>query len=56
MCHYDWVNKETDSPIARQDRFRWENQVKDTGKKKGRVRGVTRETWKGNRNSKIKER
>lgn len=41
----DWFNKETDRPIAGQDRVRWENQTRDTGKK-SRVRGVTRETQK----------
>lgn len=44
MCHCDWVNKETDLPIARQDKFEWENQAKDTGKKKGRIIGVTSQT------------
>ena len=35
-------NKEADWPIARPDKVRWENQTKDTGEKKGGVRGVTR--------------
>lgn len=36
ICHCDWFNKETDWPIAGQDKVRRENQTKDTGKK-GRV-------------------
>lgn len=35
----DAVTKEADQPIAGQDKARWENQTKDTRKKKGGVRG-----------------
>ena len=40
----DWFSKETDWPIAGQDMVRLVNQIKDTGKKKGRVRGVASQT------------
>ena len=39
ICHCDWFNKEADCPIAAQDKVRWENQIKGTGKKKRRIRG-----------------
>ena len=38
ICHCDWFNKEAGWPVAGQDKIRWENQTKDTEKKKGRVR------------------
>ena len=43
-CYCDWFNKEADWPIAGQDKVMQENQTKDTKKKKGGVRGVTRDT------------
>lgn len=43
-------------PIAGQEKVRQENQNKNTGKKKGRVRGVTGHTERGNRRYKMKER
>lgn len=52
----DWFNKEADRPIAGQDRVRWENQTRDTGKKKRGVRGVTRVTQRRNKRCKMKER
>ena len=44
ICHCDWFNKEADWPIAEQDKVMQENQTEDTKKKKGGVRGVTRDT------------
>lgn len=55
ICQCDWLNKEADCPIAGQNKFRQENQTKDTGVK-GRVRGVTTEAGKVNRRYKMKER
>lgn len=48
----DWFKK-ADWPIAGQDK---ENQTKDTGKKKGGVRGVARGMWRGSRRCKTEER
>lgn len=45
----DWFDKEADGPIAGQDKVKWENQTRDTGKKKDGVRGVASETGRGNR-------
>lgn len=39
--------------VAGQEKFRWENQTKDIGKKKGGVRGVISQTQKRNRRCKV---
>lgn len=44
ICCCGWVTTEADWPIVRQGEVRWENQTKDTGKKKRGVREVTSET------------
>ena len=44
LCHCDWFTKEADWLVAVQGKISRENQTKDTGKKKGGVRGVTSET------------
>lgn len=41
MCHCDWLNQEADWPIAEINKVRWESQIENVGKEKGRVRGVT---------------
>lgn len=45
LCKFvcNWFNKEADWPIEGQDEVRQENQTEDTGKKKGEIRGVTRQ-------------
>lgn len=44
ICYCDWFSKEVDRSKTWQDRVRQENWTKDTGKKKGGIRGVTSET------------
>ena len=44
ICHCDWLNKETDWPIAEQNKVRQESQTENDGKKRGRVRGIARQT------------
>lgn len=39
----DWFNKDTDWPIAGQNKLSWENQTKDTRRKKGGVSRVQRD-------------
>lgn len=39
-CHCDWFNKKADWPTAGQDKVRWEDQNKNTRKKKRRVRSL----------------
>lgn len=39
-----------------QDKVKLENQTKDTGKKSNGVRGVVRETWRGNKRYKMEGR
>ena len=48
--HCDWFNKEADWPIAGQDKVRWENQTKDTGKKNKGVSRVSRDTERSKMN------
>lgn len=56
ICCCDWFNKGANWPIAGQNKLRWENQTKDTRKKKGGGRGVASETWRGNKRCKMKEK
>lgn len=43
ICCCDWFNKDADWPVAGQNKVRWENQTKDTRKKRGGVTGVQRD-------------
>lgn len=37
ICHCDWLNKEDDWSIVKQDKVRRESQTEDAGKEKGGV-------------------
>lgn len=40
---YDWFKKQTDWPIAEQDKVGWESQIENDRMRKGRVRRVARQ-------------
>lgn len=51
-----WFNKNTDRPVATEDKVSRGNQIKSIVKKKSGVGGIANETLRGSSSFKMKER